>query len=64
VFWIWQMLDFQNRQDVWGTTFFLDLVPSPNTTVNDIIDLSPLAPPVKIKDVMSTVAGPNCYVYI
>ncbi|KAK1753572.1 hypothetical protein QBC47DRAFT_386759 [Echria macrotheca] len=64
VFWIWQMLDFPNRQNVWGTTFFLDLVPSPNTTVNDIIDLSPLAPPVKIKDVMSTVAGPNCYVYI
>jgi tyrosinase len=65
VYWIWQNLDFDARQGVWGTTFLFDLVPSPNTTVNDIIDLSPLAPPVTIKSLMNTVGNsPLCYAYI
>ena len=42
----------------------LDLVPSANTTVEDIIDISPLAPPIKIKDVMNTLGGPFCYIYL
>ncbi|KAK4443034.1 hypothetical protein QBC34DRAFT_214803 [Podospora aff. communis PSN243] len=65
VYWIWQNLDFDNRQGVWGTTFLFDLFPSPNTTVNDIVDLSPLAPPVTIKSLMNTVGNsPLCYAYI
>jgi tyrosinase len=66
VYWIWQNLDFAARQNVWGTTFFMDLVPSPNTTVNDLIDIKPLTPTTRpIKDLMDTVGGsPFCYVYI
>ncbi|KAK4112451.1 tyrosinase-like protein [Canariomyces notabilis] len=65
VYWIWQMLDFENRQGVFGTNFMLDLIPSANTTVDDIIDLSPLAGPIKIKELMNTVSGsPLCYVYL
>ncbi|KAK3321711.1 hypothetical protein B0H66DRAFT_552505 [Apodospora peruviana] len=65
VFWIWQMLDFPNRQNVWGTQTLFNQPPSPNTTVNDLLDISPLNTPVKIKDVMNTVGGtPLCYVYI
>lgn len=64
VYWIWQMLDFPNRQGVFGTNTFLDTPPSPNTTVEDFIDLGVLAPKVKIRDVMNTVGGtPLCYVY-
>lgn len=43
----------------------MDLFPSANTTLDDIIDISPLAPPVKIRDMMNTLGGtPLCYVYI
>lgn len=38
--------------------------PTPDTTVEDIIDISPLAAPIKIKDLMSTVNGPFCYIYL
>ncbi|KAK5651116.1 hypothetical protein OQA88_13255 [Cercophora sp. LCS_1] len=64
VYWIWQMLDSQNRQNLYGTNTFLDFPPSANTTVEDLLDVSPIAPSVKIKDVMNTVGGPLCYVYI
>ncbi|KAK4449660.1 tyrosinase-like protein [Podospora aff. communis PSN243] len=64
VYWIWQMLDFQNRQTLFGTNTFLDQPPSANTTVEDFLDMDPLGPDVKIKDVLNTVGGPLCYVYI
>ncbi|KAK3346516.1 tyrosinase-like protein [Lasiosphaeria hispida] len=66
VYWIWQMLDFQNRQNLFGTNTFLDFPPSANTTVDDLINIAPLIGGIpKIKDLMSTVGGtPFCYVYI
>jgi tyrosinase len=84
VYWIWQMLDFENRQvrssshrlmasfstdfshkGVFGTNTLLNQPPSANTTVEDPIDLSPIAGPVKIKTLMNTVGGsPLCYVYL
>lgn len=65
IYWIWQMLDFNNRKGVHGSNVFIDIFPSANTTVEDIIDISPLAPPVKIKDLMNTLGGsPLCYVYL
>ncbi|CAI4219580.1 unnamed protein product [Parascedosporium putredinis] len=65
IYWIWQMLDFKNRQGVHGTATLQNNPPSANVTVEDTIDLSPLAPPVKIKDLMNTVGGsPLCYIYL
>ena len=59
------MLDFRNRQGVAFTNAFFDFFPAPTTTVEDPIEIAPLAPTVKIKDVMNTVGGsPLCYVYI
>jgi tyrosinase len=50
---------------VLGTQTFLDFPPSPNVTVDDIIDISPLAPPIRLGDLMNTVGGsPFCYVYL
>ncbi|KAK1829565.1 tyrosinase-like protein [Podospora conica] len=65
VYWIWQMLDFQNRKGVFGTNTFLDQPPSANTTIEDLLVVAPLANSVKIKDVTNTVGGsPLCYIYI
>ncbi|EAQ83365.1 hypothetical protein CHGG_09769 [Chaetomium globosum CBS 148.51] len=65
VYWIWQMLDLEKRKDVFGTQTFLDMPPSPNVTLDDIIDISPLAPPIRLGDLMNTVGGsPFCYVYL
>lgn len=60
------MLDFANRKNVAGTNTFFDQPPSANTTVEDLLDISPLSTTVpKIKDLMNTVGGsPLCYVYI
>ncbi|KAL2266686.1 hypothetical protein VTJ83DRAFT_6038 [Remersonia thermophila] len=69
VYWIWQMLDYNNRKGVFGTNTFLNAVPGPsaNTTVEDEVHLWPLAPPIKIKHLMSTIGGegsPLCYLYL
>ncbi|XDG04986.1 hypothetical protein ABKA04_004601 [Annulohypoxylon sp. FPYF3050] len=40
VWWAWQSLDYANRRDaVSGTGTFLNNPPSPNTTLDDIVDL-------------------------
>ncbi|KAK3368258.1 hypothetical protein B0H63DRAFT_564994 [Podospora didyma] len=66
LYWIWQLQDFANRQNVYGTRTLLNFDPSPDATVDDLLDVAPLATSaVKIKDVMNTVGGsPLCYVYI
>ena len=64
VYWMWQMLDFENRQGVWGTGTALDDPSSANVTVEDYVELLPLNGPIQIKDLMNVVGGtPLCYVY-
>ncbi|KAK1977587.1 hypothetical protein LZ30DRAFT_600954 [Colletotrichum cereale] len=64
VYWIWQNLDFKNRQGVFGTMTSQDNPKSPNGSVEDAIDLTPINTPVKIKDLMNTASGaPLCYMY-
>jgi len=47
-----------------GTNTMLNTPPSANTTLNDTIDIGYAAgSPIKMKDVMSTVKGPFCYIY-
>ncbi|KAK4223851.1 Grixazone synthase [Podospora fimiseda] len=65
VWWIWQHLDFENRQTVAFTRTWMDLPPSGNATVDDYIEIEPHAPARKVKDLMNTVGGsPLCYVYV
>lgn len=65
VYWIWQMLDLDDRRDVHGTGTVFNIPPSPNVTVEDTIDILPHAGPKKIKDLMNSVGGtPFCYVYV
>ncbi|GJC86039.1 tyrosinase-like protein orsC [Colletotrichum liriopes] len=64
VYWIWQNLNFKNRQDVFGTMTLQDNPRSPNGSVEDAIDLTPINSPVKIKNLMDTASGaPLCYMY-
>ncbi|KAK3385521.1 hypothetical protein B0H63DRAFT_183755 [Podospora didyma] len=65
LFWMWQMQDYNNRKNVAGNNFFFDLAPSAAVTVEDYINIAPLtSTQYKIKDLMNTVGGPFCYVYI
>lgn len=69
VWWIWQMLSPASRvysnKAVIGTNTFLNTPPSANTTRDDIIDFGYAAgPPRKIDDLLSTLDGPFCYVYL
>ena len=68
VWWIWQMLSPSQRQfgsiALMGTNTFLNNPPSADTTPNDYVDLGWAGPKKQIKDLMSTVSGPFCYVYL
>lgn len=68
VWWIWQTLDVQKRtgaEGISGTGTFMNQPPSPNTTLDTTIDLGYAAgSPIKMRDLMSTTAGPFCYIYL
>jgi tyrosinase len=69
VWWIWQMLSPEARQygdiALSGTRTFLNNPPSDDATFDDLIGFDYAAgPPMKIRDLMSTLAGPFCYVYL
>ncbi|KAL1873568.1 hypothetical protein Daus18300_003935 [Diaporthe australafricana] len=68
VWWLWQMQNPQERQygetAVMGTQTFMNQPASSNATLEDTLEYGYSAgPPIAIKDAMSTVAGPFCYVY-
>lgn len=66
--WIWQLLDVKKRtgaEGISGTGTFLNTPPSPNTTLDTMIDLGYAAgPAVPMRDLMSTIDGPFCYIYL
>ncbi|KAK1623769.1 hypothetical protein BDP81DRAFT_399120 [Colletotrichum phormii] len=69
VWWMWQMLSPNARQfaddAVMGTNTFLNSPPSADTTLDDVLEYGYAAgPSIKIRDTMSTLAGPYCYVYL
>lgn len=59
--WIWQNQHPETRvQTVAGNTSFFG---GPAGTLNDVIDFHAIGSTFKMKDLMSTTAGPFCYVY-
>lgn len=64
--WIWQSLSPKDRQNaIAGTRTFLNNPPSANGTLDDLIEFDYAAGPARpIKDLMSTIRGPFCYVYL
>lgn len=66
VYAVWQALDFPNRQQVIsGGTLFWNGTDSRRATLNDTIDMDVLRTdkPLQVKDLVSTVDGPFCYLY-
>ena len=64
VWWTWQNMDIKNRQyAIAGGTSLI--APGPNGTLADTITLGDYvgAPNVTIRDAMSSLAGPFCYIY-
>lgn len=62
--WTWQNLDVAARTyAVAGATSLLD-ASSPNATLDDVLDLAYTNGAITIRDAMSTVAGPFCYIYL
>jgi len=69
VWWIWQNQDIKNRRyDIADTITFLNLPPSRNGTLDDILTLGPMFeaqfPNITHRDATSTLAGPFCYIYV
>lgn len=69
VWWIWQMLSPIERQStdkaVAGSRTFLNDPPSANGTLDDDVEFGYAAGPSRqIRDLMSTVRGPFCYIYL
>lgn len=42
---------------------FANIPPSRQGTLEDMLDMGPLAPPLKVKDAMSIIDGPFCHFY-
>jgi tyrosinase len=65
IWWMWQALHPFEANKVFGTITLRNIPPSRNGTVDDILDMVNLGvPPVKIKEVMSTLSDPLCYIYL
>jgi tyrosinase len=64
VYWIWQNQGLPNRlSTIAGTITMSNNPPSRDGTLDDLQDLWPNAPGIKMRDLMSSTDGPFCYVY-
>jgi len=66
VWWIWQNLDpWQRTNAISGTGTYLNEPPSANTTLETVINIGYAGgTDIAMSELMSTVAGPFCYIYV
>ncbi|MCJ1403805.1 hypothetical protein MMC11_007028 [Xylographa trunciseda] len=65
VWWIWQNQNIAARlNQVSATITINNTPPSRNGTLQDKVDLGVNAPPVAMSNLVSTIGGPFCYIYI
>ena len=63
--WIWQNQDINNRlNQVSATITINNTPPSRNGTLQDTVNLGVNAPPVAMSNLVSTIGGPFCYIYL
>lgn len=63
--WIWQNQDLAVRQNIIsGTITTLNDPPSRNGTLDDWLEMGVLGTGNTIRNLMSTTAGPLCYIYV
>jgi tyrosinase len=64
VYWMWQALHPELASTINGTRTFRDTPPSPNATVDDLLNMGVLGEHLPIKDMFDTLGNtPLCYVY-
>ncbi|KAH7310934.1 hypothetical protein BKA65DRAFT_600992 [Rhexocercosporidium sp. MPI-PUGE-AT-0058] len=64
-YWIHQNLNLPGSlTDLDGTLTVFNNPPTRNTTLDDLLGMGPLAPEIKIRDAMSSLGGPFCYIYL
>ncbi|KAI0408570.1 Di-copper centre-containing protein [Xylaria palmicola] len=63
-YWLWQALHPNLAKTIAGTLTLFNIPPSRDTSVNDIIDLGPLASSLRIGDLQDTLGSNLCYIYI
>ncbi|KAF3057392.1 putative tyrosinase central domain-containing protein [Daldinia childiae] len=64
MYFIWQNLDWENRQTMAGTITMMNMPESRNGTLDDVLDISPVGGSFKYGELLDTVgASPFCFVY-
>ncbi|KAI5859643.1 Di-copper centre-containing protein [Durotheca rogersii] len=64
MYFIWQNLDWENRQTMAGTITMMDMPPSRNGTLDDVLDIKPVGGSYTFRQLLDTVGGsPFCFVY-
>lgn len=64
MYFVWQNLDWETRQNIAGTGTMMNQPPSPEVEITELLDLSPLAEARPIKDLIDTIgSAPFCFVY-
>ncbi|OTB05093.1 hypothetical protein M426DRAFT_57507 [Hypoxylon sp. CI-4A] len=64
MYFIWQNLDWANRQTMAGTITMMNMPASRNGTLEDVLDISPVGGSFTYRQLLDTVgASPFCFVY-
>jgi len=64
VYTIWQNVGPASRlETIAGTLTIVNNPPSRNATLEDLLYTEPVGPNIPIKDALSTIDGPFCYIY-
>lgn len=61
----WQAISPATRQyALSGTNTWTNVPPSPDTTLDAIVDIGYAGASIRLGDTMSTTKGPFCYIYL
>ncbi|KAL2751813.1 hypothetical protein ACRALDRAFT_1083776 [Sodiomyces alcalophilus JCM 7366] len=64
LYFIWQNLDWENRQNISGTATMYNRPPSDELTLDDVMDIAPLGEPRTFRELMDTIGeSPFCFLY-
>ncbi|KAI2616100.1 Di-copper centre-containing protein [Hypoxylon sp. NC1633] len=64
MYFIWQNLDWQNRQTMAGTITMMNMPASRNGTLDDVLDIRPVGESYTYRELLDTVGdSPFCFVY-
>ncbi|KAI1375351.1 Di-copper centre-containing protein [Hypoxylon crocopeplum] len=64
MYFIWQNLDWENRQTMDGTITMMNMPASRNGTLDDVLDISPVGGAFQYRELLDTLgSSPFCFVY-